>query len=318
MQARVDPSDDLVSLAQAQAGVVSAAQAEQLGLGRHSRQRLLSCGRWRRLEGAVYVVHPFALDWLGYAWTGILLGGGASRLAGLAAAHLHGLVATPPEVISVLAPGPVRDRHPWTFSRETVGMRAASPRASPARTALEDTVPNLCQTADVSEVVAWVTQAVQTRRTSAARLQRALDARTRHGRRAVLTELLSDVGDGVRSPLELRYLHDVERAHGLPGGHRQHSSRRRHLRDVVYEEFRLVVELDGRMGHEGLGRFRDMSRDNQATLQGETSLRFGFADVAGSPCVVAWQVAAVLAARGWSGQLRRCPHCVAVPEGDLL
>lgn len=316
MQKRIDPGPALSRLAEAQAGVVTAGQAETLGLGRHSRQRLLRCGRWRRLEDAVLVVHPFELEWLGYAWAGVLLGGDHSRLAGAAAGHLHGLSTVPPSAIELLTRAPVRDRGRWRFRRERVGMRSAS-RGSPPRTGLEDTVLDLSQYADVSEIVGWVTQAVQTHRTSADRLRRALNARTRHSRRAVLNELLGDVDDGVRSPLELRYRTDVERAHGLPQGTRQHRSRRRHLRDVVYQEQQTVVELDGRIGHEGLGRFRDMARDNVATLQGEVTLRYGFADVAGTPCAVAAQVAVVLQTRGWTGGPQRCPRCSAVPEADL-
>jgi very-short-patch-repair endonuclease len=150
---------------------------------------------------------------------------------------------------------------------------------------------------------------VQTRRTTAARLRLALDARSRHSRRLLLRELLADVADGVESPLELRYLRDVERAHGLPEGRRQQVSRHQHRRDVVYRDYGLVVELDGRLGHEGMGRFRDMTRDNLATVSGEASLRYGHADVAGEPCLVARQVGEVLVLRGWRGQFRLCGRC---------
>jgi hypothetical protein len=300
-----------LALAAAQGGVVSAGQAESLGLGRHSRQRLLQTGQWQRLAGSVYRVHPFPLDWNGQAWAGVLLGGGASRLGGLSAAFLHGLVAEPPAAVQVLVPPTSRalDRPPWSFTREQPGFRDRRSPGEPPRLTLEDTVLDLCDRADPREVVHWVTQAVQTRRTSVVRLQGALDARSRHGRRALLDELLGDVALGAESPLELRYLRDVERPHGLPQGDRQNRSRFRHRRDVVYLAYGLVVELDGRLGHEGAGRFRDMARDNHATLDGEASLRYGFGDVAGVPCLVAQQVGGVLLARGWPGPFRRCPAC---------
>jgi len=38
-------------------------------------------------------------------------------------------------------------------------------------------------------------------------------------------------------------------------------------------------------------------------------MRFGFGDVAGSPCLVAAQVAHVLGQRGWAGPFRRCSAC---------
>ena len=311
---RVDPSPQLLALATAQSGVVSASQTEMLGLSRHSRQRLLVSGQWRRLEGAVYVVHPLAVDWSGLAWAGVLLGGPASRLGGLAAAHLHGLAAEPPEQVDVLVPLTCRSRTlwPWTFIRERPGSRSVRSPGEPPRITVEDAVLDLCDGADVSAVVGWVTQAVGSRRSTAPRLALALAARKRFKGRRFVRELLGDVGTGTHSPLELRYLREVERPHSLPAGRRQHRSSARHLRDVVYDDFGLVVELDGRLGHEGMGRFRDMNRDNLSTLSGELTLRYGHADIVGSPCSVAAQVGAVLVGRGWGAGVQPCEDCSGV------
>lgn len=196
-------------------------------------------------------------------------------------------------------------------------MRSPASPGSPPRLSLEDVVLDLCEGAGPAELVDLLTLAVGTRRTSAARLRLALRARTRHSRRGLLEELLGDVAAGVRSPLEQRYLDDVERAHRLPTGRRQQRAGRPYLRDVVYEAYGLVVELDGRLGHTGLGAFRDMRRDNVATLAGEASLRYGSRDVAGSPCAVAWQVGAVLSARGWADLPSRCSRCAEVPLAEL-
>lgn len=78
-----------------------------------------------------------------------------------------------------------------------------------------------------------------------------------------------------------------------------------------------MVELDGRLGHEGLGRFRDLRRDNAAAVSGEQTLRYGWFDVHGEQCRVAFQVAAVLSLRGWPGLPSRCQHCRLVPA-ELL
>ena len=316
MYSRVDPSPQLIALATAQFGVVSANQTEMLGLSRHSRQRLLVSGQWRRLEGTVYVVHPLAVDWSGLAWAGLLLGGPDARLGGLAAAYLHGIAAEPPEQIDVLVParGRTRNLWPWAFIRERPGSRSPRSPGVPPRVTVEDAVLDLCDGADADAVVGWVTQAVGSRRTSAPVLARALATRSRFTGRRFLREVLGDVGGGAHSALELRYLREVERPHGLPEGRRQHGSGARHVRDVVYEEFGLVVELDGRLGHEGMGRFRDMNRDNLAAVSGELTLRYGHADVAGSPCSVAIQVGAVLIRRGWTDGLQRCSRCAGVYE----
>ena len=85
---------------------------------------------------------------------------------------------------------------------------------------------------------------------------------------------------------------------------------------MLYDEYATIVELDG------LARLRrilrDMRRDNTALLEGLVSLRFGWPDVTEHPCRVAWQVAAVLVARGWSGLPTRCPRCATATDADLL
>ena len=100
----------------------------------------------------------------------------------------------------------------------------------------------------------------------------------------------------------MRYLSDVERAHGLPTGTRQRGVDGTR-QDVHYDGYRTTIELDGRLGHaDAASVWRDMTRDNAATLRGETTLRFGWSDVANQPCKVAAQVGAVL--RWPAGQAR--------------
>jgi hypothetical protein len=143
-------------------------------------------------------------------------------------------------------------------------------------------------------------------------LLRRLEERGRVGHRQLITDILQEVERGAESPLELSYLRDVERAHRLPAGRRQHRDQGSgHHRDVWYEQFRTIVELDGRLGHEGSGRFRDMSLDNYAALRAETTLRYGWHDVRGRPCEIATQVASVLQRAGWTGQPAHCPRCRA-------
>lgn len=128
--------------------------------------------------------------------------------------------------------------------------------------------------------------------------------------------LLTEVEAGAESELELRYLHDVERPHGLPCGVRQRRSRSgKEVRDVLYEDYGTIVELDGAV--HALRRLRDMHRDNGALMAGLVSLRYGWPDVTGSPCQVAWQIAALLVARGWGGLPTRCAQCEKAGDADL-
>jgi hypothetical protein len=81
------------------------------------------------------------------------------------------------------------------------------------------------------------------------------------------------------------------------------------VRDVEYDEFGVIVELDGRRGHIELGRFRDMCRDNVAVADGRLTLRYGAYDLYQRPCEIAAQVGQVLRARGWDGAVTRCAWC---------
>ena len=314
MRSSKDARLALQQLAELQAGVVSRAQAEGHGVSARVLARLVEHGHWQRLVPGLFLTRPGAPDFEARAWAGVLLGGDNACLGGATAARLLGLSETEPEVVQVVVPHGrrVAPRAGWEFVQAD---RPAS--GAPPRTSVEDTVLDLCAAARPDDVVGWVTTAVQRRRTTSRRLLHALAGRRRHPHRALLEGLLGDVAEGAQSPIEVRYLRDVERAHGLPAGRRQApTARRRGWRDVLYEAFGLVVELDGRLGHEGAASFRDMDRDNLALLDGLATLRFGTADLVGRPCEVAHQVGHVLSGRGWTGLVSRCPRCALVPAGE--
>lgn len=329
MKPRVNASDDLLALAHLQGGVLTGWQAAAEGLGRNSVARLVREGTWGRIVPGLFAVQPDAPDWRGLAWGGVLIGGDRARLAGLAAAYLHGLIDQPPDQVLVLIPDEIRrrDRPPWRFRRERAAVRDPRSPGSPPRTTVEDTVLDLCDAGpQVSGESAahWVTVAVQSHRTTALRLREALHARERCRQRRLVEDLLTDVDLGAHSALELRYLRDVERAHGLPGGERQSAraaarieGRNRAYRDVLYRAYGLIVELDGRVGHVGSGRLRDLRRDNVSTLRGERTLRYGWQDVTDEPCGTAFQVAGMLVRGGWPGLPSRCRLCRDLPGAVL-
>lgn len=313
---RQDPDPRLLALAEAQAGVLSREQLTGLGLSRHTLARLLADGSWQRLGTEVYYLGRGRPRWLGQAWAGTLMGGPAARLGFGSAAHLMGLEPSEPSTVEVLVPHgrQVCNRHPWTFIRERSGARDARSPGAPSRTTVEDTVLDLTDRGSRRDAVGWATEAVQKRLTTVPRLRSALDRRPRLRHRRLLTALLADVAQGAESPLEVAYLRDVERAHGLPRANRQQTPKHApHLRDVYYDDYATVVELDGLLGHGGRGRFRDMNRDNLATLAGEATLRFGWHDVAEEFCRIAFQVGSVLIHRGWNELPTRCQHCHHLP-----
>ena len=189
------------------------------------------------------------------------------------------------------------------------------PAQLPPRTRVEETVLDLADRAvDADKVAALLTGACQKRFTTAALLAQAAQGRSRLRWRELVGDVLEDVIDGVQSALELRYFR-LERAHGLPTGARNHaegSRGGRRYRDVHYEEFMTVVELDGNAAHPIEDRELDRARDNAVTEMAQVTLRYGWTSVAGSPCATAAQVGRVLTSRGWRGRLQRCgPECPA-------
>ncbi len=280
------------------------------GLSRSALDRLVDDGHWRRLSPGLFFTAGLEPEWRSWAWAGVLAGGDLALIGGLSACYLHGLRELAPMPITVIVPHESRHRRPgpWVFRRHR-SLGATRSRENPPRSSVEEAVLDVCAESSADEVVGWVTASVQ-RHTTPERLHRALLGQARQPHRRLLLELLGEVAVGVESPLERRYLRDVERAHGLPDGRRQASSRDlRTDRDVHYDEQLLIVELDGRRGHDGLGRFRDMWRDNMAVVDGWPTLRYGTADVYQRPCEVALQVAQVLSSRGWRDLPRRCRHC---------
>ena len=308
-------------LAAHQGHLLTRQQAIGLGLSPEALGRLIGDGHWLRIAPGLYSTLATTPSWETLAWGGTLLGGPHARLGPEASGYLHGLVRRPPRPIDVLVPycAPVRVAGPWRFVRERDGVRPARSPGSPPRLTPECTVLDLARGCPPGDVVGLVTKAVQKGLTSPERLRRLLDARPRQRHRALILGMLTDVAAGAESYLEMLYLRSVERAHGLPRGERQDPSPDLpYERDVKYDRFRLLVELDGRIGHEGEGRFRDMDRDNRHALRDELTLRFGYHDVTGRPCPVAFQVYLALVKRGYSEPFLRCDHCRNASDADLL
>lgn len=320
MHRRIDPPRELLTLAAAQSGVISGSQAVALGFTLRGIDRLVAQQHWRRLTPGIFSLGPAEPDWRGLAWAGILLGGPRARLAFAAAGHLWGLVEDAPRPLTVLVPASRRlsDRGDWVIRRERDTTRDRRSPGSPPRTVLEDSVIDLCREADARQVVDLVTRAVQGRLTTAPRLLACVERRGRISHRRLLRDVLGDVAAGAQSALELRYLRDVERAHGLPTATRQARSRRGGAyRDARYDKFATIVELDGAIHARPRERLRDSRRDNAALVDGEVTLRYGWIDVTERSCRVAWEVAAVLVARGWTGRPTRCSRCRQADDADL-
>jgi len=294
----------LLTLAERQAATLSREQLLGHGVSDRVIQRLLRDGRLHRICQGIYATGDGG--WWQQAWAGVLIGGPRAVLGGAAAGYLQGLIREPPDQVVVHTPH-WRPRDPrWRLVR--------SPRTGsgePPRTRIPQTVVDLAAELDADGIVAIVAEAVGRKRVRPEEIRRVLAATSRHPNRALLEDLLSEVVAGSHSPLEVRYARAVERAHGLPVAERQRGPLAAYRGDVWYSDYGVIVELDGRAYHRGRTALDDMDRDNDHQLVGVVTLRFGWRQVAATPCQVAATVAQALTDRGWPRHPRPCSRCRA-------
>jgi very-short-patch-repair endonuclease len=299
-----------------QAAVFSRQQAMRCGLTVEDIRAQVRSGRWRRVHRGVYATFTGTLPRDAQLWAVVLGAGRGATLSHVTAAELYGLVDHAAPAIHVSIP-PDRRVNPTdgVVIHVATNIEAVRhPTRLPPQTRVEHTVLDLTQSArSLDEAIAWLAKACSRRLTTAARLVDAFAGRTRLRWRAELVAALRDVAAGCHCLLELRYLREVERRHGLPVGVRQRARRRpggRWYDDVAYLEFHTRVELDGAVAHPDEARSRDLRRDNAAAVGGDTVLRYGYAQVTAEACAVAGEVARVLHRNGWPGMPRRCgPQC---------
>ncbi|MHC1558867.1 hypothetical protein ACR9E3_07920 [Actinomycetospora sp. C-140] len=122
--------------------------------------------------------------------------------------------------------------------------------------------------------------------------------------------------DGVGSILEADWVHNVERAHGLPAPTRQFPvivEGRRRYEDLLYAMpgGELIVRLDGWRSHADSRTARtDRARDNAAELAHRARMSFGWEEVHHEACPTAVIVGRRLRELGWEDSPIRCPACM--------
>ncbi len=306
----------LREFARPQGGVFTTSQAADLGVGYEVIRSQIAAGRWERLHEGVYLMGNMRPGEFSSRWAALLASGDGAVLSHATAAHIYGIrrstpgsqihVSIPAERIEVSVPG-ARVRR----SRLLPG-KGATYQGWPITTAADTVLDLIAEMRSPHDVVALLTDACRSKSVSAEEILKAMGRRKRQRHRQLVKDVLADVIGGVESLLEHKYLVRVERPHGLPHGRRQVKARAHGVaiqEDVEYDEFETVVELDGRLGHEGSGRHRDRRRDNANTVGKKATLRYGHADLEES-CEAAMEVATVLTDHGWTGQIKRCgPRC---------
>lgn len=123
-------------------------------------------------------------------------------------------------------------------------------------------------------------------------------------RRTLITQAINDVAGGAQSMSELDFTCQVVRAFQLPEPSRQVARRdargRRRWTDVMWDDYKIVVEIDGAQ-HAGdpLQRWDDMERDIDLALDGYLTLRFPAWLVRDNPEYVARRILEALRKTGY-------------------
>jgi hypothetical protein len=300
-----------------QHGVLTHEQALSAGLSRRLIAARLDSGRWQRLHRGVFVTFSGPVPREAQLWGAVLRVGEHAVLSHHTAAEAWRLsdgpsglihVTVPRKAASSAIPGLVLH-----FSSRLAEAR--HPARLPPQTKLEETVLDLADLARTAEdAVAWPIRACQRRLTTPDRIIVALAVRSRARWRRDIADAIPDIRAGVHSPLELRYVRDVERRHGLPSGDRQVPVIRgvtRQYVDVLYADYGVVVELDGVLAHSADGKIRDTRRDNANTLDGHQTLRYNWTPVAYHSCATALEVFSLLRRRGLRTPFRPCGKACA-------
>ncbi len=176
----------------------------------------------------------------------------------------------------------------------------------PPRTSVEQTVIDVAALGTADDAIAVAALACQRGLTWYRPLRDELAGRVRHPHRTVLGEALADIGEGSQSTLEVRFVRDVARPHGLPAGRLQRSTRAG-IHDVGYDDQRVLVELDGLAFHGDVrSRVADTRRDRRGAGRGWLTVRVVWVDVALHACTTAADVGAVLNDRGWMDRVTPC------------
>lgn len=315
-------SEQTRELIERQQGVLARWQAAARAADAIAIDGLLRQGRWQALYRGVYAAHTGRSSRTGRLWAAALRCGPEAALSHFSAAELDGITDEPSRAIHVSVPQAVRirfsagefDRVPRIVLHRSPRLASARhPAKSPPRTRVEETVLDLTDVAPTLDAAfSWLSAACGRRVTTPAQIREAAAKRPRIRWRAGVMGALEEIASGVLSDLELRYVRNVERPHGLPEAsrqaHRRLGARSAYL-DNLYEDFGLAVELDGLASHPAETRWQDIHRDNRFAGAGIITLRYNWADVTQRPCQVAAEIASVLRQRGWSGTLRNCRSC---------
>lgn len=277
-------------VASRQHGVLSRAQARELGMSDRQVSRLTPSGRWKTLFPAVYAVVGAPSTWHQKLKAASLWAGRGFAVSHRAAAALHGFARFPEGDVELsitreLRPPPgVTVHRTSSLSRRDITSIEGLCVTSVARTLLD-----LCALGDQALLSASLDEALRRRKTTLDKLQVALSTAAYRRGVGVLRVLVDEHLGGTaptESELEARVVELLGSA-GLPRAVRQQTilvgGRVRRM-DFRILGTPVIIEADGYAYHSSLQTFEsDRLRNNELTARGFRVLHWTWAAVRDRP-----------------------------------
>lgn len=295
-------------------GVLSSAQALECMTRSELRWKITS-GRWQQPCRGVVTAQDGPLTDRQVLRVAQLWAGPQAVIAGLTAATLDGFRWLTSEDLTTihllvpkgrkLRPAPLLVDVSVRYST-MLSMQDVHPVHQPRRTRIARSLIDAASWASTDRKgLAVLAAGVQQRVVRSSDLAEVLARNPHIPRRKLMFETLADIEGGAQALSELDFTQKVIRQNRLPEPDRQAARRdsrgRRRWLDVVWEKWRVVVEIDGAQHADALQRWDDMDRDNDLQISGYRVLRFPSWLVRTRPDYVAMKVLQALREAGFPG-----------------
>ncbi|WP_374457203.1 hypothetical protein [Nocardioides sp.] len=270
--------DELAEVAGRQGGVISRRQAYRAGLTRGELRAQVRAKRWQRVWTRSICLHTGEVSLAGRQWAAVFEGGDRAMLDGESSLIASGLKNYESTALRVSVPRGVKPlRGTGLDIRRTRRWSVADTAAAGVpRTRVPVAAVRAAMWAKSDKQASLLlTMPVQQGLTTAELVGRALLAVRRDGRRELMHAVVTDLLGGVRSLGELEFARECRRR-GLPEPDRQVVRRGkdgRYYLDVHWDDFELVVEIDGIHHSWATAVVPDALRQNEVVLGAAKVLR---------------------------------------------
>ena len=294
-------------LALFQGGVVSRRQLHALGIRRWQTKAQVQARRWKAHHRQTIAMHTGLLPERARQWTAIFEAGSRGALDGVSSLIVAGLKGYEPDGIRISIPrGAKVLRSPGADVRQTRRFRkddvvgTGIPRV---RTEVAAIRAALWARSD-RQAALILTMTVQQRLATVEELAVSLLAVRRDRRRRFIESVVMDLMGGAQSMGELDFAIRCRRR-GLPEPTRQAVRRGRsgaYFLDVYWEEFGIVLEIDGVHHLHAKNVVDDALRQNHISLDGDTVLRLPLLGLRVAEDEFFGQIESALRRGGWNGR----------------